>query len=155
MKKNRRNNLDEMQNQKLMKLEEYGFWGMFWALLTAIVIQLITGGTIRNIAGEIIVLLIGSIFICAATLKNGIWTRQSTPTKKGNAGTSIFPAIAVGILNAIKISKNGQWDSSSILIMVVLMVVVYIACFSILELFRMAYNKQRSKLDDINDESEE
>ena len=31
-KKNRMNKLDEMQNQKLLKLEEYGFWIMFWAL---------------------------------------------------------------------------------------------------------------------------
>ena len=33
-KKNRMNKLDEMQNQKLLKLEEYGFWIMFWVCLS-------------------------------------------------------------------------------------------------------------------------
>ena len=27
----KKNNLDEMQDRKLLKLEEYGFWIMFWA----------------------------------------------------------------------------------------------------------------------------
>ena len=39
----KKNNLDEMQDRKLLKLEEYGFWIMFWALAAAIVIQLATG----------------------------------------------------------------------------------------------------------------
>ena len=58
MKKNRTNNLDEMQNQKLLKLEEYGFWVMFWALAVSIVVQLIIGGTIKEVLGEIIILLV-------------------------------------------------------------------------------------------------
>ena len=39
----KKNNLDEMQDRKLLKLEEYGFWIMFWTLAAAIVIQLVTG----------------------------------------------------------------------------------------------------------------
>ena len=45
MKKTHKNNLDEMQDQKLLKLEEYGFWVMFWALVLSIVIQLIIGSS--------------------------------------------------------------------------------------------------------------
>ena len=73
-KKNRMNKLDEMQNQKLLKLEEYGFWIMFWALAVAIAVQLLTGATIKEVAGESIVLLIGSIYLSITALKNGIWT---------------------------------------------------------------------------------
>ena len=46
------NKLDEMQNQKLLKLEEYGFWIMFWALAVAIAVQLLTGATIKEVAGN-------------------------------------------------------------------------------------------------------
>ena len=28
----KKNNLDEMQDRKLLKLEEYGFWIMFWIM---------------------------------------------------------------------------------------------------------------------------
>ena len=61
MKKNRTNRLDEMQNQKLMKLEEYGFWIMFWTLLASIVVQLILGCSLKEVLGEIVVFLIGSV----------------------------------------------------------------------------------------------
>ena len=57
MKRSLKNNLDEMLDQKLLKLEEYGFWIVFWALACAIVIQLIIGGSIKEVLGEIIVLL--------------------------------------------------------------------------------------------------
>ena len=62
-KKKRMDKLDEMQNQKLLKLEEYGFWIMFWVLLASIVVQLFTGAGIKEIIGEIVVLLIGSIYL--------------------------------------------------------------------------------------------
>ena len=90
MKKTRKNNLDEMQDQKLLKLEEYGFWVMFWALVLSIVIQLIIGSSIKEVLGEIIVLLIGSGYISVTTLKNGLWTRTSIPTRKGSALASIM-----------------------------------------------------------------
>ena len=77
MKKAHKNNLDEMQDQKLLKLEEYGFWVMFWALAVSIVVQLIIGGTIKEVLGEIIILLVGSVYLSAATLKNGLWARTS------------------------------------------------------------------------------
>ena len=93
MRKTRMNNLDEMQDQKLLKMEEYGFWIMFWALAIAIVVQLIIGSTFKEVIGEIAVLFIGSIYIAVTSLKNGLWTRTSTPSMKGNAITSIVPAV--------------------------------------------------------------
>ena len=48
MNKNAKKNiLDEMQDQKMLKLEEYGFWILFWALTAAILVQLLMGGTLR------------------------------------------------------------------------------------------------------------
>ena len=98
MRKNRTNNLDEMQDQKLLKMEEYGFWIMFWALAIAIVVQLIIGSTLKEVVGEIAVLLIGSIYIAATSLKNGLWTRTSIPSRKGNALASIIPAVLIGAI---------------------------------------------------------
>ena len=45
MKINRTNRLDEMQDQKLLKLEEAGFWILFWVLSLSILVQLLTGGS--------------------------------------------------------------------------------------------------------------
>ena len=153
MRKNRTNNLDEMQDQKLLKMEEYGFWIMFWALAIAIVVQLIIGSTLKEVVGEIAVLLIGSIYIAATSLKNGLWTRSSEPSRKGNAVISIIPTVIIAAINAFKMIQNNQLETNSILIAAAFAIVAYIGCFVILEVYRTAYNKRRKKLDD-TDETE-
>ena len=156
MKRSLKNHLDEMQDQKLLKIEEYGFWVMFWALVCAIVIQLIIGGSIKEVLGEIIVLLIGSIYIAVTTLKNGLWTRTSTPTRKGNALASIIPAVVLCAIHIVKMIQNDRMGTKPLLITAAIAVAVYAGCFVILEAFRLAYNKRRAALDDIDEkESEE
>ena len=156
MKKAHKNNLDEMQDQKLLKLEEYGFWVMFWALVLSIVIQLITGGPVRQVLGESIVLLIGSVYILVNSLKNGLWTRASTPTRKGNALASIIPAALIGAIHIFKMTQSNRIETRSLLITAAIVVAVYVGCFVILEVLRLAYDKRRAALDDIDEkESEE
>ena len=127
MKHNGNNALDEMQDQKILKMEEYGCWILFWGLALAVVVQLLLGGSIRQIAGELIVLLVGGAYVLATSLKNGLWTRSATPTRKRNAAVSIIPAAIIGVLNVI-------------------------VCFAVLEVLRLLYEKRRSKLDDVGEE---
>ena len=148
------NNLDEMQDQKLLKMEEYGFWIMFWALAIAIVVQLIIGSTFKEVIGEIAVLFIGSIYIAVTSLKNGLWTRTSTPSMKGNAITSIVPAVLIAAIHIIKMIRSESFNTSNVLVTVAIMVAVYVACFAILEAFRAMYKKRRAELDDIDETSE-
>ena len=154
MRKNRTNNLDEMQDQKLLKMEEYGFWIMFWALAIAIVVQLIIDSTLKEVVGEIAVLLIGSIYIAATSLKNGLWTRTSIPSMKGNAITSIVPAVLLAAIHIIKMIRSESFNTSNVLFTVAIMVAVYVACFAVLEAFRAMYKKRRAELDDIDETSE-
>ena len=154
MRKTRTNNLDEMQDQKLLKMEEYGFWIMFWALAIAIVVQLIIGSTFKEVIGEIAVLFIGSIYIAVTSLKNGLWTRTSTPSMKGNAITSIVPAVLIAAIHIIKMIRSESFNTSNVLVTVAIMVAVYVACFAVLEAFRAMYKKRRAELDDIDETSE-
>ena len=50
----RKNNLDEMQELELLKIEHNGCWIAFWGLIIAIVVQNLTGGAMepRTLAGE-------------------------------------------------------------------------------------------------------
>ena len=156
MKRSLKNHLDEMQDQKLLKIEEYGFWVMFWALVCAIVIQLIIGGSIKEVLGEIIVLLISSVYISVTTLKNGLWTRTSIPTRKGNALASIIPAVVICAIHIFKMIQNNRMETKQLLITAAIAAAVYAGCFVILEASRIAYNKRRAALDDIDEkESEE
>ena len=41
MFKNKKNQLDEMQEQKLLHIEKNGFWFVFWTLIVSMVVQII------------------------------------------------------------------------------------------------------------------
>ncbi len=155
MKKSSANHLDEMQDQKLLKLEEYGFWIMFWGLAVSIVVQLIIGSTIKEVLGEIIILFLGSVYISATTLKNGLWARTSTPSKKGNAVVSIIPAVLIGAINVFKMIQNNKMETKSLLLTAAIIAAVYAGCFILLEVFRITYSKRRAALDDIDDKESE
>ena len=155
MNKNAKKNiLDEMQDQKMLKLEEYGFWILFWALTAAILVQLLMGGTLRQIAGEAIVLLIGSVFYVFSSLRNGLWTRNVVPTRKGNVSAAIIAALLVGVLNMVKLLKKPDAGTNDILIAAAFVAAAFVICYIVLELFRFVYQNRRAKLDDVDEKTE-
>ncbi len=154
MKRNSANHLDEMQNQKLLKLEEYGFWIMFWVLLVSIIVQIIAGAGIKEVIGEIIAFFIGSVYLAITTLRNGLWASSSAPSRKGNALVSMIPAAVIGALNVFRMIQSNGVSANALFVTVGIMAAAYAGCFAILELFRASSQKRRSELDDIG-ESEE
>ncbi len=154
MKKKRAGNLDEMQNQKLLKLEEYGFWIMFWVLLVSIIVQFMAGAGIKEVIGEIIAFLMGSVYLAITTLRNGLWTRSSAPSRKGNALVSMIPAAVIGALHVFRMIQTNGVSANALFVTVGIMAAAYAGCFAILEIFRASSQKRRSELDDIG-ESEE
>ena len=73
----RENQLDEMQEQKLLKIEHNGCWLAFWGLLAAMAVQVILyGQNFRYIAGEWIVFLVLCLYLGVATARAGIYDRH-------------------------------------------------------------------------------
>lgn len=92
--------LDEMQEQKLLKIEHYGVWIAFWGLLLMIVIQTIVGGgnALLYMAGEFIIFMALSIYLLAACLKNGIWDRRLAPNLRTNMIISLVTGFGCGFI---------------------------------------------------------
>lgn len=154
--RNKRNKiiLDEMQEQNLLKLEETGFWIVFWSLFVAIVVQFIINPDIKMIVGEAIVLLIASIYIAYSSIKNGLWNKRTVPTRKQNAVTSMIPALLLGIIHIVRtffVLKKAI-TPGVIITIGIRIAIVYILCFVVLEIMRNIYQKRRNKLDDSVDE---
>lgn len=146
--------LDEMQERNLLKLEETGFWIVFWSLFVAVIVQLIIKPDIQTIAGEAIVLLIASIYITCNSIKNGLWTKNIIPTRKQNAIMSMIPALLLGIIHIVRtlfVLKKSIMPEVVITIGIRI-AIVYILCFVVLEIMRIIYQKRRNKLDDSVDE---
>ena len=153
--KQTKKHLDEMQDQKLLRIEESGFWLVFWVLFGAIIIQFLLGTHLKEVAGEVSALFVGSIYIAVSSLKNGLWTRSYAPNFKTNAFASLFPALLLGIIKAVRIfaTSLGQISPDAILKLLLNILVVYAICLIVLEIMRLVYNRRRKKLDDLDDES--
>jgi len=101
--------LDEMQEQKLLKIERNACWLAFWGLAAVLVVQVITiGDNLWNsIAGEWILFMVLSVYIIADCLKNGIWSRCYQPSLKTNAIAALAAGIAGGVIMlAMSYMKN-------------------------------------------------
>ncbi len=145
--------LDEMQDQKLLKIEELGFWLSFWVSFAVIAIQALAGAGLKEIAGEIIILFSASIYIAFSTVKRGLWTRNDVPTLKSNAVTSVIPSMASGALNLIRARFILKKEIHGDLIMqiFVIMLAIYAISLAILEVLRFIYQKRHDKLENIDD----
>ena len=97
----KKSNLDEMQEQKLLRIERNGVWFAFWGLLVAILIQSLNGGAneFRNIIGESIVFFCLAMYIVVACIRDGIWDRSLQPNAKTNIIVSLVAGTVVGLLH--------------------------------------------------------
>lgn len=150
---NKKPKLDEMQEKKLLKLEEIGFWMIFWLLFAAIIVQIVVDGNFKSVIGEIIVLLIASVYIAFSSLKNGLWSKSQPPTLKTNILTSLIPAILLGVFQVVRafVILNKSVTADLLLKIAAVMVVAYLVCLALLEVFRLIYKNQRNKLDDVGE----
>lgn len=147
-----KNNLDEMQERKLLSIEGRGVWLAFWCLYGAIVIQFCIGTTLRELAGELFAFIPLSVYITVACIKNGIWTRDTKPTTKSNAFLSLIPMVVIGVVFLLRSYINSALISKdAITTTVIFMLAVYISCFLLLEIASKAYSNKRNKLDNLND----
>ncbi len=148
--------LDEMQDRKLLKIEEFGFWLVFWVLFAVVLLQTVMGTTLKELAGELAALAAASVYIAFSSLKNGLWTRKYTPTLKTNLLASAVASLIFGGFNAVRafVILKKPVEPGDAVQMAVLCVGVFILCFALTEAFRLIYKKRRRKLNDIEEEKE-
>ena len=94
----KKNNLDEMQEQELLKIEHNGCWLAFWGLLAVMVIQMVMGVPGAQMLGEWIVFMVLALYIAIACLRKGIWDRRLKANWKTNLVISLLAAVAVAVL---------------------------------------------------------
>mgnify|MGYP001062244154 FL=1 len=90
--KKQKNNLDERQELDALKVESRGLMLMYLGLTASIIIQMFLYGqnALRYVAGETIVLCMGSIYSVAASLRKGIWDRRLAASAKSNLDVSFI-----------------------------------------------------------------
>ncbi|MDO5784308.1 MAG: hypothetical protein Q4P20_04500 [Eubacteriales bacterium] len=105
-----KNNLDERQELELLRIEHYGMWFAFWALLIVMVVQAWMGAPMAQIAGEWIVFMILCIGQVIACVRKGIWDRRLRPNFKTNLLISLIAAFAVAAFISVRMWLNMSGD---------------------------------------------
>ena len=158
MKKRMKNKLDEMQEQKMLKIERNGCWFAFWGLVVTLFIQVIIYGyeadSWRYMVGEWIVFMCLSLYISIDCLRNGIWDRRLSPTPIVNACTGLIAGIVVGILNFVLTYRRHHRLLGSVAAGIFLGVMTFVLCFAALTFGTSIYKKRVKHLEQEDAEEE-
>ena len=147
----KKSNLDEMQEQKLLKIEHNGFWFAFFGLFAAIMIQLALGVHPFNLIGEAAVFFPACIYMVVHCIRSGIWDRRMEPTPKSiwliSLGASVFTAlVSFACVASILGDFEVNWKFF-LAVTVGSMVFTFLVCAGTLFLAARLYRKRREKLD--------
>ena len=143
----KKSNLDEMQEQKMLRLEHSGYWLAYAALLAVIVIQAVFWGDIENLIGEIIVMLVICTHMVVGCLRNGLWDRKLKPNWQTNLLGSLIGSVVVALTIYFMVSR--QIDDPSVILGFTIAgsAATFILCFAALTICARIYKKRREALD--------
>lgn len=149
MKNNKgKNNLDEMQEQKLLQIEHRGFWFGFWGLFISMAVQMVAcGNKFQYVLGEWVVFMFLCIYLCGACLRNGIWDRRL----KADVSTNIIASLVAGVVMAVIMFASAFLRSGKLIGSICAGIfsggMVFVICLFVLSIFAKAYEKRRDELE--------
>ena len=149
----KRNNLDEMQKQTLLKIESRGFWVLWVLLLAALTIESLLGFTLREMAAEWFIFMGGCVYSVVCDLRAGIWDRRFKPNTKTNAVVSVVGGAVILVWGLIKFAEFGM--GVAVLLAVFLGVCTWVLCFATLQLTMKAYKKRHAELENPEEDNDE
>lgn len=145
-----KNQLDEMQEQKLLQIERNGCWFAFWALLAAMVIQLFLfrGDAWRHIAGEWITFMVLAVYISVRCIKHGLWSRSLLPNSRTNFVISLIGATIFSVIIAALIYVNSGALQRTVIAFLILEVLMTALLFTALTICCSILKKRIRKLEE-------
>lgn len=142
----KKSNLDEMQEQTLLKVEHNGCWLAFWGLLTVMAVEMILEIPPKAILGEWVVFMGLALYLSIDCLRHGLWDRKLKANWQTNLATSIIAGICVGIFVMV-INPYLEELLDYVLVFSLCGGSTFLLCFVALSFCAKLYKKRREKLD--------
>ena len=146
--------LDEMQEQNLRKLESWGFWLTWGALLLSIMIQMLIykeeAG--KYLKGEWIVFMVSNLYMVIGCVRLGIWSRRGIPSFKSLCLISLMAGLVTGIFVAVYNYLIYGDVLTALATVILASLFTFVLCLLVLVVSVSAYKKRRQKLDSEGDE---
>ena len=149
-----KNQLDEMQERTMLTIESRGFW-LVWSLLLVVLLgEGVLGFTMREMAGTWAVFMIGCVYIVAACLRAGLWSRRIKNTTGTNVLLSLVGAAVIGIFTFIKMSAFDMPVGIQLVCSAIVAGFTFALALGALLLCGAAYNKRHEQLENEFDKEE-
>ena len=160
MKKKTTNKLDEMQEQKMLKIERNGCWFAFWGLFGVLFIQVIIYGygedNWKYMVGEWVVFMCLALYISIDCLRNGIWDRRLSPTPIANICASVISGVVVCVMNFAASYRDYHMLVRATARGIITGIMVFVLCFAALSCAASIYKKRVAHMEqEDTDEDEE
>ena len=146
MKKRNKSNLDERQEQRLLRIERNGCWLAFWGLLVAMGVQMVMskGEDVGRVAGEWIVFMVLACYMVWACMKEGIWDRRMKPDWK----TNLIASLLAGVAMAVFFYLITDWEvEQKVWTAIVSFFMTFVSCYILLMISALVYKKRVEKLE--------
>ncbi len=149
MKKGKKNRLDEMQEQKMLRIEHNCCWLAFFGLFAVILVQLLYYGMeeAERFAGEWIVFMCMAVYIVAACIKNGIWDRRLRPSFQTNLYASAAGGLAGGFIRFLATYRECGDLWTALRIGGIVFLCILVVCTAVMSLGVFLYRKRVERLD--------
>lgn len=143
-----KNNLDEYQEQSLLKIEHNGCYLAFWGLLAAILVQNVLGADFRQTAGEFALLMVLAVYMLAACIRKGIWDRRFKAEPRTNLLFSAAAAALTGLIVFITIRRRyPEYPAGSLAAAVIAAASVFVLTMILLSVLTLLYKKRKRTLE--------
>ncbi len=156
MRKNK-SKLDEMQEKKLLKIEHNALTLTGVGLLAAIYIQQAVWTTdSRVVIGESAVLLVSSLYVLIACIRNGIWDRSAKqPNMKKNTLISLIVSLAFAAFwFVVSYIRYRAWQGS-LATFAVMFLMMFILLMAVFTTSSILYNRRSRKMEQLADQDEQ
>ena len=142
----KKNNLDEMQEQQLLKIEHNGYWFCFTGLLVAIAVQTILSNDWKTVAGEWVVFMLANLYVMIGCMRAGIWDRRLRADAKTNLVISLVAGLVMATIWFFVIERRSGNVRISLVGAAFTFVLVAVLCFAALQLSASVMKKRQAKL---------
>lgn len=144
---NKKNQLDEMQEQTMRGIEARGFWLVWAGLFLAILVQIGLRTPSSQWVGEFVVFMAGCIYTMIECIRNGLWDRHISANTPTNVLGSLFAGVVVSVVIGL---TNGIW-----LWAIISGIITAVLCFVLLQVCMHTAEKRRHELDNPTDDKDD
>lgn len=135
------NMLDEMQEQRQLRIESRGCWLAYIGLLAAMIVQGVLHCPLSSMAGEWVVFMLLCAYLLVQEIRYGLWDRHL----KANVWTNLLISLLAGV--TVAIYGFFAWEYWTVWAAALTGTFTALLCFGALQLGVWLWKRRRRKLD--------